>query len=184
MIRILLLDCDESLSKKLTKKGFEVNAGTMGYKNGKRNIPVALYEQDVIFYNPTNIPFALNAEKATNDKEELFIKGLINDTPEINVHNDVYAFLERGGIIVTFFNEIDKDNINTLRTENCIQSWIPKIPYSIPTNDRIINNTLNYEDKDHKPFYYLFKELKLKLPVKRKSEYPINFPRPYGRGIS
>lgn len=170
MIKILLLDCDESLAKKLTNKGFKVSTGTMGFSDGKRNIPVALYEQNIIFYNPTNIEFALKAEKAKSEKDQgrLHIKGIINETSEVIVGEDITDFLKRSGVIVTFFNALSKDDI---KTEYAVQSWIPNVPFSFPTKDRDLINTVNSDDEQEKAFYYLFKDFSPKLPTKRKSIY-------------
>lgn len=170
MIKILLLDCDESLVKRLAKKGFEVSSGTMGFCDGKRSIPVALYEQDIIFYNPNNIDFALKAEKAESDNNKglFYVKGVVNETSEVVVGEDIRDFLKRSGVIVAFFNELSQ---NDIRTEYAVQSWIPNVPYPFPTNDRVINKTLDIENKTAKAFYYLFKDFTPKLPVKRKSVY-------------
>src|SRR3989344_2306195 len=170
MIKILLLDCDESLVKKLAKKGFEVSTGTMGFSDGKRNIPVALYEQDIIFYNPTNIDFALKAEKVESEKDKgrFYVKGVTSDTSEVIASEDIYDFLKRSGVIVTFFNALSKDDI---KTEYAIQSWIPNVPFSFPTNDRNLVNTINCDEEEEKAFFYMFKDFSPKLPTKRKSIY-------------
>jgi len=161
MIKILLLDCDESLAKKLKSKGFEVNVGTMGFNDGKRNIPVALYEQDIIFYNPKNIDFAIKAPKVESenekDKGRFYVKGITNETSEVIVGEDIYDFLGASGVIVTFFNNLTNGDLKT--------------EYAIPTSDRDLINTVNCDDEEEKAFYYLFKDFIPKLPTKRKQIY-------------
>jgi len=52
MVRILLLDCSESLKNKLESQWFNVESGTLGFCTGVRKLPSQVYEKDVFIYNP------------------------------------------------------------------------------------------------------------------------------------
>ncbi len=52
MPSILLLDCSKELAKKLKRQGFDVDSGTIGFCNKKRQLPSQVYEKDIFIYNP------------------------------------------------------------------------------------------------------------------------------------
>ena len=55
MLRILLLDCSDSLELRLKTQGFDIEVGTVGFATGVRHLPSQVYEQNVFFYNPTQV---------------------------------------------------------------------------------------------------------------------------------
>lgn len=172
MIKILLLDCNQALGSLLKKKGFEVSLGSMGFNDGKRNFPVALYEQNIIFYNPQKISF-LKTRSVVEDKGRYYIRGVINETPEVRT-SDIKDFFKNSGMLVVFFNPHDVDS----QKEQALYSWIPKIPLLLRTKDREFKKTLDFENEDHIPFRSLFRDFSPSLPIQRCTNYIEEFTYP------
>jgi hypothetical protein len=55
MIPILLLDCSDELLKSLKNKGYDVEAGSVGFQTGVRHLPSQIYEKRIFIYNPTSL---------------------------------------------------------------------------------------------------------------------------------
>ncbi len=172
MIDILLLDCDRHIETSLKNKGFSVNSGSLGFDTGVQNIPVALYEQNIIFFNPTDVEFASEAESQEKDGS-FYIPDIENVTPEIHI-NDIKDFLSRSGLLVIFMNELDISG----KREQAIYSWIPKVPYCFSTSDTKLDIELDPEDKIEQAFRPIFRDLKIKTPVKRSSHYHRDYQYP------
>jgi len=48
----LLLDCDERMAKAFAEAGYEVERGTTGFVDGTRNLPIPIYNANVVVYDP------------------------------------------------------------------------------------------------------------------------------------
>jgi len=118
MLRVLLLDCSESLKDKLERQGFPVEAGTMGFSTGHRKLPSQVYEHDVFFYNPEKSP-------TTSGPDDL--------SPEYDVRH-IAARIESGGTLVVFLNKV----AGNIDHERLIYSWIPYMPPLQLTSDKIV----------------------------------------------
>jgi hypothetical protein len=161
-VKILLLDCNDELEKLLLEKGHKVSRGSLGFSNGQRNIPVALYEQNIIIFDPKDASFVQDEEIA--DKEKFFYFPRIEDlTPEIE-RNDLKDFFDNGGVCIVFYNSLSSKS----KTELAIYNWLIDGLLPDPTNDRDIKKIMFPEDEDYIPFKSLLREFFPKLPVLRK----------------
>ncbi len=95
MLRVLLLDCSAALQSRLKDQGFRVEAGTVGFCTGVRQLPSQIYEQDVIFYNPESVP-----------KDGTVSKDIFKDlTPQYDVAH-LEGRVRDGATFVAFINPI------------------------------------------------------------------------------
>ena len=135
MVKILLLDCAESLRVNLESQGFKVEAGTIGYCTGERRLSSQVYEHDVLIYNPQ----ALRGEGR-------YIK---DASPQYSL-GDLEKHLTSGATILVFVNQLSADE----NVQNAIYAWIPFMPRMRPTSDRVVwaNPLTEYPESD---FRYL-----------------------------
>lgn len=169
MIKILLLDCSTEIEAKLKSKGFKVVSGSMGITNGIRHIPEALYEQNIIFFNPQPSDFFSN-NTITYDKEgQPHLSGIEDETPEIR-NLDIQDFFDKGGILFAFCNPLDLKVVkaNAMK-EFAAFDWIPKFPIPILTKDQKLKRPENLSDQNRDiAFLSVFRDFDLRLPVKRR----------------
>ena len=100
MIRILLLDCPHTLTEKLKKQGYDVEAGTVGLASGKRSLPSQVYEKHVFFYSPTKL--AMRGGRPIEAEE-------IEDcSPEYNLEH-LADTITGGATFVVFVNRVVDD---------------------------------------------------------------------------
>ncbi len=123
---ILLLDCESSWEEKLTKQGFDVESGTIGFTTGLRSLPTQPYEKDVFIYDPEKIK-QIKSTYTTSEIQAYQIKDL---TPEYSL-NYVFDAITNGGILLTFAKPIAKNQISL----NSAYSWTPLIPNLSFTKD-------------------------------------------------
>jgi hypothetical protein len=98
MIRILLLDCSETLESKLKAQGFDVESGTVGYCTGVRKLPSQVYEKEIFIYDPS-----------VNDRR-LFIDTEIKDLSPQYGFEYIKPRIQSGATFVVFLNRIS-DNL-------------------------------------------------------------------------
>jgi len=161
-MKILLLDCDKGLEKVLVQKGHKVSTGSLGFSGGVREIPVALYEQQVIVFNPQNVLFA-SGEQVDEKKGFFFFPTIKNRTPEIE-RSDLKDFFENGGMCIVFYNPLKMDE----RKEFAVYNWLIGELFPDPTTDSDIHKIMFPDDSEYKPFKSLLREFTPKLPIRRK----------------
>lgn len=162
MIKILLLDCKSKVKRTLEEKGFAVSEGTLGFGDGLQNIPVALYEQNIIIFNPTDVHYASKCSYKTEGFKTIF-EEISNKTPGVTI-SDLEDFFKRGGILVTFVRDF---GFNDERKETGIYSWIPKFPLLLTSLDREIQRTIDPNNEKHIPFISLFRDFRPAFPIKK-----------------
>ena len=170
MVKILLLDCPEGLTERLRKQGFDVEAGTVGFATGKRNLPSQVYEKHVFFYSPTKL--ALRGGRPIEGKE-------IEDcSPEYDLGHLTQA-IERGATLVVFVNRVVED----IRAQNLIYNWIPFMPAIRFTKDKQVGtNAFNlFPDNECRFLAPVVDASELEIPVLQKLVTPE--PRDYPRDI-
>ncbi len=171
-MKILLLDCDKKLEKALLDKGYKVASGTLGFDNGKRVIPHALYEQDVIVFNPTSATFVEHRE-VKKENDNLYFPSIGQLTPEVR-KTDMDDFFERGGVCLIFYNDLLQNRFK----EWAVYRWLINTFVPSPTNDRDTENVMFPDDEEYTPFKSLLRDFKPKLPVKRKLDNTDQFTYP------
>jgi hypothetical protein len=128
MLKILLLDCPNSLKDKLLGQGFDVEAGTVGMCTGVRRLPSQVYEKDLIFYSPeiaSNLP-----EKLGNIQG---VQSITDETPYFPFsHLD--SRIKAGATFIAFINPVSK----ALSIQQSFYSWVPEMPPLAFTHDKLI----------------------------------------------
>lgn len=129
MLKILLLDCPDSLHEKLLREGFDVEVGTIGMCTGIRRLPSQVYEKDIIFYSPerlhANVPDAIG---------HVVISDSIKDeTPHFPLSN-LDARIKSGATLVAFLNPVHRE----LSRQRRLYDWIPEMPPLEFTHDKIV----------------------------------------------
>src|SRR5437762_12809297 len=94
MMRILLLDCFDSLANKLKARGFDVESGTVGFSTGFRQLPSQVYEKDIFIYNPTSV----------------FTEENIDDVSREYNLGDLERRITSGAIFLAFINPLSNDS--------------------------------------------------------------------------
>src|SRR5712664_2821017 len=123
MIRILLLDCSEQLLKKVKSEGFDVEAGTIGFVNGIRNLPSQVYEKDVFIYSPLWLVAGWDKSARITDV-----------SPEYTIE-PLSARIEHGGATcLIFVNRLTDD----IHGQNAAYKWIPFMPQILFTKDKAV----------------------------------------------
>jgi hypothetical protein len=170
MIRILLLDCSESIEQSLKAQGFDVEAGTVGFCTGVRKLPSQVYEKEIFIYNPTSI--------ATYDAGDVSIyvdEGDIEDsTPEYSLSH-LGSRIKAGATMLVFVNRLSKH----IEAQKRPYSWIPFMPSMQFTSDKTIY-TNRFDEHPHwkqKAFLPIVTTQDLDLPVLQKIQPPQ--PQPY-----
>ncbi len=166
MLRVLLLDCSAALQSRLKDQGFRVEAGTVGFCTGVRQLPSQIYEQDVIFYNPESVP-----------KDGTVSKDIFKDlTPQYDVAH-LEGRVRDGATFVAFINPISPASM----LQRIFYGWIPYMPALEPTSDKVIvGNPFNsFPDSDARVLAPLVAQANLSLPVllKLKPGKPQDYPR-------
>jgi len=158
MLRILLLDCSESLKQKLASQGFNVEAGTVGFCTGARKLPSQVYEKDVFFYDPRSLPDDGVVKKDTYK----------NLSPEYDLHY-VENRVRDGATFVAFVNRLSK----SIDVQRIFYDWIPFMPGIEFTSDMIVygNRFEIYPASDARHLSPIVTE-KLSLPVLQKLKPP------------
>jgi len=137
MPSILLLDCSKELAEKLERQGFEVDLGTIGFCDKKRQLPSQVYEKDIFIYNPRSFKkYDRGAYIETDDIEDL--------TPEYSLDH-LSEHIQRGATFLIFVNRIADD----IEKQNEAYDWIPFMPTIQFTKDsqaivRRVSEDLNY----------------------------------------
>ena len=154
---ILLLDCSKNIYTRLKQQGYNVDEGSIGFRNGIYKLPCPIYECDIFIYNPKSIK---KIGDCCLSKEDVN-----NKTPEFSssvLNNHIY----RGGIILTFINNI-ADNLSTL---NEVYNWIPKMSNIQSTKDfQPVSYLLKNENKCFSP---IIDTTQLKIPIMLGMEFP------------
>jgi hypothetical protein len=167
MIRILLLDCPPSLTEKLKKQGYDVEAGTVGFATGMRTLPSQVYEKHVFFYSPTKL--AMQGGRPIEGKE-------IEDySPEYNLEY-LTDTITRGATFVVFVNRV----IDDIKGQNLLYRWIPFMPAIQFTKDKQIgsNHFEHYPDDQCRFLAPVVDANEVEIPVLQKlltparQEYP------------
>lgn len=165
MIRLLLLDCSESIAKNLKAQGFDVEAGTVGFCTGTRKLPSQVYEKDIFIYDPTSI--------ATYDAENISI--VLNEyeiedtTPEYDLSH-LGSRIEAGATMLVFVNRLSAH----IETQRRPYDWIPFMPPTFLTSDKTVytNQFDDHPDWTHKAFLSIVTTQGLDLPVLQKIQPP------------
>ncbi|SRR6266581_1340687 len=170
MIRILLLDCPLSLTEKLKKQGYDVEAGTVGFATGKRALPCQVYEKDVFFYSPSKL------EKRGSRS----IEG--NEIEDCSAEYGLEHLEERilgGATFVVFVNRI----VDDVRAQNLAYRWIPFMPSIQFTKDKQVgsNRFSSYPDGEYRFLAPVVDANELEIPVLQKLVTPA--PQEYPRDI-
>jgi hypothetical protein len=170
MIKILLLDCPPSLTEKLKKQGYDVEAGTVGFATGKRTLPSQVYEKHVFFYSPTEL--AMNGGKPIGEME------IENCSPEYNLEH-LADTITRGATFVVFVNRV----VDDIKGENLLYRWIPFMPEIQFTKDKQIgSNHFKYYPNDQCRFLAPVVDAnEVEIPVLQKLLTPV--PQEYPRDI-
>jgi hypothetical protein len=150
MLKILLLDCSQSLFDNLRKQGFDVEAGTAGMCTGVRELPSQVYEKVLFFYNPaTNCDYGLQRDA----------------TPHFPLDH-LGNRIEAGATVVAFLNPI------TLQQQslNRLYAWIPFMPVLASTHDKLVyvEKFESWPVNEHKALIPVVTTDGLSLPVKVK----------------
>src|SRR5258707_14379745 len=122
MLRILLLDCSESLRRKLENQGFNVESGTVGFCTGVRKLPSQVYEKDIFFYDPHALPENGIVKKDT----------FKNLSPEYDLHY-LEGRIRNGATVVVFVNHLS----SSIELERLCYDWIPYMPQIEFTSDKL-----------------------------------------------
>lgn len=165
MIRILILDCSELLTRKLRSQDFDVESGTVGFCTGIRNLPSQVYEKQVFIYNPSWI--ATPKEKDINDA-----------SPEYSLQY-VEPTIVRGATFLIFVNHVS----DQIEGQNAAFSWIPHMPPILFTKDRLVfaNRLDTYPDSECSPLVPIVAKDQLQIPVLQKVRPPK--PQDYPRDV-
>lgn len=123
--KILLLDCSSKLLERLTKQGFDVEAGTLGFATGTKKLLRPIYEYDIFIYNPTTFRVLISPGSMPRIEDK---------SPEYDL-SDMTAHIRRGAVILAFVNNI----IGNSRHLNLAYDWIPEMPNIQFTKDYKIN---------------------------------------------
>lgn len=124
-MRILLLDCAESLGKRLQNQGFDVESGTVGLSTGIRKLPSQIYEKDILIYNPTSTTLLQNGQLQT---------GSVKDTtPEYSLE-PFAGHLKAGATVLVFVNRI----ASILPVQKEMYGCIPYMPPMDFTSDKLV----------------------------------------------
>lgn len=138
---ILLLDCSDELKKGLEKLGYSVEAGTIGFATGVRNLPSQIYESNIIIYNPQKI---FRTDLSRNISEEIDVE---DETPEFPLSHLKDHFM-RGAMILVFANKLDEDISHA--DQDTSYNWIPSMPRMDFTKDTKVGATrLEYTNYGH-----------------------------------
>jgi hypothetical protein len=170
MIRILLLDCPPSLTEKLMKQGYDVEAGTVGFATGERTLPSQVYEKDVFFYSTTKL--AIRGGRPIEGKE------IEDSSPEYSLEH-LADRLTGGATFVVFVNRVVDDT----KGQNLLYSWIPSMPAIRFTKDKQVgsNDFNSYPDNQCRFLAPVVDSNQLEIPVLQKLVTPA--PRDYPRDI-
>jgi hypothetical protein len=114
MLKILLLDCSDSLKEKLQREGFDVEAGTVGFCTGVRKLPSQVYEKAVFFCDPTSIP---------TDKVFRTEDTIKDETPQFDLAH-LESRINAGGTFVAFLNPLS----GNIGIQQRFYGWIPWMP--------------------------------------------------------
>jgi hypothetical protein len=139
MLRILLLDCSESLRTKLQNQGFHVEAGTAGYCTGVRKLPSQVYENDLFIYDPDGSRASSKIIAAQSDER------IVELSPEYSLKY-LESHVKNGATFLVFLNRLS----DVLEQQNWLYQWIPFMPPIEFTSDRIVwaNNFRTYPNTE------------------------------------
>lgn len=153
-LKVLLLDCSPELIAELTKQGFDVESGTVGFCNGRRELPCQPYECEIIIYNPSSI--------IKGNSGPITFQEIGNYTAEYRL-DALQSAIEKGATCVVFLNAIHKSR----EAIHEAYKWIPWMPHFEFTKDvQII------------PLVGLMKEwnIKAEYMIPLLSEHDVNIP--------
>lgn len=159
MLQILLLDCSESLRRKLESEGFNVQTGTVGFCTGARKLPSQVYEKDVFFYDPRSLP---DNGVVTKDTFK-------NLSPEYDL-GYLKRRIQNGATFVAFINRLS----DSLEIQRIFYDWIPHMPEIEFTSDKIVygNQFESYPDSEAGHLSPIVTPENLSLPVLQKLKPP------------
>jgi len=165
MIRVLLLDCSKSIEQNLKAQGFDVEAGTVGFCGGIRNLPSQVYEKDIFIYDPTSIT-TYDDESGSVILHEYEIE---NTTPEYDLSH-LESRIEAGATILVFVNRLS-EHIDEQRRP---YDWVPFMPPMQFTKDKTVhtNQFDEHPHWQHKVFLPIVTTQGLDLPVLQKIQPP------------
>jgi hypothetical protein len=178
-VPILLLDCSKEIEEKLKKLNFNVQSGTIGYCNGKKNLPSQVYENTIFIYNPSKVikitpkphQIGWSSYRGPVNRVSRYIKkyDIIDETPEFPLLPLVNR-LSMGASMLVFVNDICED-IDVL---NEVYSWIPSMPKIFRTKDKIIFRNQDLDGKNIGFLKPIIFEEQVKIPVVNKLEASTN----------
>src|ERR1700674_1255711 len=102
MLRILLLDCSDSLQNKLEGQGFNVESGTAGHCTGVKKLPSQVYKKDLFIYNPES---CAEGEKPLGNSKYTKSDVIHDLSPEYSLQH-LEARIKNGGIFLAFVNRL------------------------------------------------------------------------------
>ncbi|HUV42605.1 MAG TPA: hypothetical protein VMY36_01730 [Patescibacteria group bacterium] len=164
-MKILLIDCDTKIEKALSAMGARVSVGTLGFESGERYIPVALYEQDIIVFNPSSVSFI--EDEIVEEKEGKLYFPSIKMTGPLVTRDDMNDFFDKGGVFIVFYNPLVAD----IKKEMAIYEWLTNQIIAEPSNDRDLTKVMFPDDDEYIPFKSLLRDFTPKIPVERKLYY-------------
>lgn len=147
---VLLLDCPDTLALRLSRLGFEVDVGTVGFCDGIRKLPCQVYEKDIFVYDP-----------------HIVERGIIHATQNITDATPHFplrmldSHLERDVTMLVFVNDLP----GTPSEIRDVYSWIIDFPLPNQTADTRVE--VGRRMKGHW-FAPIADPSRLKLPVRFK----------------
>lgn len=161
MIKILLLDCLPTIAEQLSKQGYNVESGTIGFATGVRFLPSQLYEKQVFFYSPNNLVI-----RDGRPIEEQEIADVTREYPLEYLEDSI----RKGGTFVAFVNRI----IDDLKGQSRAYSWIPFMPQIQFTKDKWVgtNAFKYYPDTECRFLAPVVDANKVEVPVLQKLVTP------------
>jgi hypothetical protein len=166
MVKILLLDCSESLENKLASQGFHVESGSVGYCTGVRKLPSQVYEKDLFIYNP----------ESCSEEEPLGVLGQIGQIDNVKDLSPEYdlqyleARIKNGAVFLPFVNRL----YGIVEKQNKLYRWIPFMPPIEFTSDKIAyeNSFERYPDSKLDFLSPVVTAANLSYPVMHKLKPP------------
>jgi len=160
MPSILLLDCSKELAEKIKRQGFDVNSGTIGFCNKKRQLPSQVYEKDIFIYNPRSFK---------KDERGLYIESddIEDLTPEYSL-DYLSEHIKRGATFLIFINHVADD----IEKQNEAYDWIPFMPEAHFTKDHQPIAMRVSEDLNYKYLAPIILQKNLRIPVLQKIKPP------------